>query len=1311
MGTKRKGAAPAFAALTVEGSLIAPAMLVKIASQGAEYQKGAEYAVPPGLTLREEISRYFRIGQALFKAFRASETPSEYATLKFIEALLTDVFGFADLTRVGQRELNGQYFALTLEALDGRAPIVVVPPSDPLDRASPHLAAEGRRRSAVSAIQDWLNASEGALWGLCTNGLTLRLVRDNESLTRPAYIEADLVRLFEDEAYADFALLWLLIHASRFGAPGTPVTDCPLEWWRDAGAKEGVAAREKLRGGFEDALHVLGNGFLSDQRLRERLVSGELPLSDYFGQLLHLAYRLIFLFVAEDRDLLHQPSAPALARKLYAEGYSVSSLRERAIRRANWDAHEDRWQGLVITFEALRRGEPMLGLPALGGLFGPLMTDDLMAASLPNRALMEAIYRLAWLRDDDVLMPVNWHDMETEELGSVYEGLLELTPRLGPDGRSFFFAEEGTETKGNARKTSGSYYTPDSLVQALLDSALDPVLDRAEAEADDAAEALLTVTVIDPACGSGHFLLGALRRIATRVARARAGGVASAQEYRHALRDVARRCIHGVDRNPMAVELTKVALWIETVEPGKPLGFLDANIRCGDALLGIFDLNVLRQGIPDEAYKPLTGDDKNAAKVLLRDNRAQRQREGDVVAGYTPGNLAHQAERILDMPEDDLGDIEKKRQAYEEWLKGKDAQRGWMAANLYVAAFLRPKRFRKSEMARANTPDGVPTTVDVRAALSGRILHPETAAAAMDVASSARAFHWPLEFPAIIAKGGFDCVLGNPPWERIKLQEPEFLASRAPEIAEAPNAAARGRMIAALAEAEPGTRERALFEELERARRTAEASSVFTSVPDQDGGRFPYSGSGDANTYSLFIETALSLVGARGSAGLICPAGFMTDARLAQMFHGLFKSGRIRSFFCFDNKDAIFPAIHRDTPFGLLTLSPAGDAPTFCVELTDINQLVDDRRRFQLSSDDLELFNPNTKTAPTLRSRADADLMRAIYKGSAVLAPEASSGAGWGARFARMVDMAQDSSRFADAQYLRLSGATKTGLNWIEPSTGAIFLPLYEGKMVGAYDHRSGTFEGMETRPPKGSSLPPVEANNKQPGFEVQPWYWVPRSAREEFSRSFDWPYSWSFGYRFGTNPTNDRTIISAAIPEAVTPHVFVQVVPARALASRAALLLANLNGLVTDYVCRLKMSRQGLDVFIVKQLPILPPSAYSPKDFALVIARVLELTYTSHSMASFARDLGYSGPPFAWDEDRRALLRAELDAFYAKKYGLTRDELRYILDPADVMGPDYPSETFRVLKKNEIAKYGEYRTARLVLQAWDRMERGELLN
>jgi hypothetical protein len=332
-------AAVAFDAVTVEGALIAPVMLARIAQHQARVQTEADYGVPKGLTLRDEIARYFRIGQALFKELMVSETPSTAATVNFVEKLLRDVFGFADIHRVGTRTVSDRQFTLTLEAIEARVPVVVVPPTDDLDRPSADLTTDGRRRSAASALQDWLNAGHGALWGLCTNGMRLRLTRDNASLTRPAYVEVDLRRIFDADLFSDFAILWLLAHASRFGLPSAPSTDSALERWRDVGQKEGIVARENLRNGVQAALLSLGTGFLShadNSALRERLDNRALLMPEFFGQLLRLVYRLIFLFAAEDRNLLHVPEASVAVRKLYAEGYSVGALRDRAVRRAAW---------------------------------------------------------------------------------------------------------------------------------------------------------------------------------------------------------------------------------------------------------------------------------------------------------------------------------------------------------------------------------------------------------------------------------------------------------------------------------------------------------------------------------------------------------------------------------------------------------------------------------------------------------------------------------------------------------------------------------------------------------------------------------------------------------------------------------------------------------------------------------------------------------------------------------------------------------------------------------------------------------------
>lgn len=713
-------------------------------------------------------------------------------------------------------------------------------------------------------------------------------MRDNASLTRPAFIEADLAQIFETEDLASFALLWLLMHRSRFGPAGAPAADCALERWREAGARAGEAARERLAGQVEQALKELGSGFLAANReLREKLAAQEIGLTEWFNELLRLVYRLIFLMVAEDRNLLHPPGAGAEERRLYAEGYSLTMLRAQAARRSAWDRHHDRYEGLKIVFRALAGGERRLGLPALGGLFAPGLLPTLEGARLPNRALLSAIYRLGWLSDGAGVAPVNWQAMQTEELGSVYESLLELQPQLAEEGRCLVFAAEAAEARGNQRKTTGSYYTPDSLVQALLDSALDPVLDRAEAGAEDPAEALLNLTVLDPACGSGHFLLAAARRIATRVARHRAGGTPSAEDFRHALRDVARRCLHGVDRNPMAVELTKVALWIETVDPGLPLGFFDAQIRCGDSLLGVFDLKALEKGIPDGAYKPLAGDDRETARHFAARNRDERAGQGSLDFARGGGALpaarqfATLGSRLRALREDTPEQVAERARLFAALRSGPEWYAWKVACDAYVAAFLAPKT--GGVPANRNTVT-IPTTAHVWEAMAGRMPYGPLVGRAVALAEAARAFHWPLEFPDVMAKGGFDVVLGNPPWERIKLQEQEFFAARAPEIAAAPNKAARERLIRALAQAPEGSKGRALHAAFLAAKREAEAVSAFARTPGEEGGRFPLTGRGDINTYALFAELFSRLAAPGGRAGVIVPTGIATDATTAPFF-------------------------------------------------------------------------------------------------------------------------------------------------------------------------------------------------------------------------------------------------------------------------------------------------------------------------------------------------------------------------------------------------------------------------------------------
>jgi len=1287
----------AWPSLTLEGNLIAPAMVASIDRRQAFDQAEEDYRIRKGLTIREEISTSFRVGQSHFDAFAKLQNPSVEATRRFVRAFLTETFGFDDLVPA-----DGTLSFLA----GGRVPVVVVPPSEEkLDRRSLTLSID-RSRSPAFALQDYLNDHDDALWGLVTNGTVLRLMRDNASLTRPAYIEADLAQIFTNEDAASFAVLWSLIHRTRFGAAGAPATDCALERWRDAGSREGEAARDRLAAQVEIALRVLGSGFLeANPDLAARLKSGEIDLTEWFNELLRLVYRLIFLMVAEDRNLLHPETATQDARKLYREGYSLAALRASCVRAATWDKHHDRYEGVKIVFRALAQGQDALGLPALGGLFSHDKLPHLETARLRNRAFMEALYRLSWLSDKTGMTPVNWRAMETEELGSVYESLLELQPQLGEDGKTLHFASEAAEQKGNQRKITGSYYTPDSLVQALLDTALDPVLDKTEAETSDPAAALLRLSVIDPACGSGHFLLAAARRIATRLARIRADGTPSLVDFRHALRDVARSCLHGVDRNPMAVELSKVALWIETVDPGLPLGFFDAQIRCGDALLGVFDLKALEDGIPDAAYKPLTGDDKDSAKYYARANRDEKAGQGSL--DFTGGRsrlpairpIATEYTGFRALGEDTLDDIITKDRRFRLIRESEAFHKAEMACDLYIAAFLLPKT------GGAPTSRGtrlVPTTSDVWQALDdGQVWGPIIGQAT--VARRARAFHWSLEFPDVMQRGGFDVVLGNPPWEVMQLSEKEYFATKHPDIAGLAGAA-RKRAIESLARENP-----AAFSEFQSAMRESEAGNEFARA----SGRFDLTARGKINTYALFAELFANLT--RDRAGVIVPTGIATDSTTAAFFAALVQKQRLAKLVDFENRAGLFPSIDSRMKFSLLTIGRDEPIAAFAFFLTDPSQLIDPERNFTLSPEQIFAITPNTHTAPVFRSQWDAELTARMFQKSSIFVLEGEDGDNpWGVDFhTRLWNMGEDAGYFSllseiesgrfsdDRRHSGFSrGLSEHGLpilRFTRPDENQA--PLFEAKTFHQFDHRWVTYpEGRE------ASIPSSEELKRDSSFEVEPRYWVSFREMERRLETQAWSNSWLLALREITNATNERTVIASYLPKTAVSHTATLVFPRLAF-ERVSCLLANLNSLTLDFCARQLIGGTHLTLSLIRQLPIFAPVFYTQSRLTFVRERVLELTYTSHSLAPCARDLGHDGPPFAWDEKRRANLRADLDAFYARAYGLDRDDLRYILDPTDVKGADYPSETFRVLKEKETRQFGEYRTRRLVLEAWDRME------
>ncbi len=1283
--TRRKDAELAFDALRVEGGLLAPEWLGKVARLEAGEQGEADYGVEKGLNLRDEIGRYWRIAQPLHAEFAAGlAAGADRAALseRFVPTLLAKVFGFSSLAPVPPVVLNDKPFPIGHSALGLRAPAVIAPAGSGLDTTSMALGDGLRKRSAFGLAQEYLNASPDADYALVTDGVALRLARDNASLTRPAWIEADLGRIFAEGLYADFAALWLLVHASRFGKPGRPPSECPLEAWREKGREEGTRAREHLRRGVEEAIEALGQGFVShadNAALRAALQSGELGPADLFNQLLRLVYRLIFLLTVEERGLLHPAGARDGARALYADGYGLRRLRERAARRSAHDRHGDAWDAVRVVFRGLARGEPRLGLPALAGLFAPGQCPALDGARLENRHLLLAVFKLAWLRDKGGLSRVNWRDMGPEELGSVYESLLELVPVVSVERRAFGFAG-GDESKGNARKTSGSYYTPDSLVQVLLDSALEPVVtETIAAHPANPVEALLSLSIVDPACGSGHFLLAAARRLAAHVARLEASGTPSASDYRRALRRVVGRCIYGVDLNPMAVELCKVALWMEAVEPGLPLGFLDAHVQHGNALLGTTP-ELMAKGIPDAAFEPIEGDDRKVASALKKRNAKEAGGQTTMASLWSPPKAeaddVARAIAELDAASDaDAEALAKKESRWSEIQESGAFRHQKFVADAWCAAFVWPKPDGGGPVV-----EGAPTSALWRDIRDGRGTPPAaTVQTVHELATQYHFFHWHLAFPTVFARGGFDVVLGNPPWERVKLQEQEFFASRSEEISTAVNAAARKKLIAALPGTDPG-----LWTAWVAASREAEGESHIA----RRSGRYPLCGKGDVNTYALFAEHNRDVLGPRGRAGFIVPMGIATDDTTKEYFGDLVRRRNLAAFYGFENEGKLFSGIDHRVNFSLLCLAgTAVPRARYSAFVREPSVLLDPERVYELSAEDIACVNPNTGTCPVFRSRRDALLNVGLYRRFGVLWDEVrEDGNAWHLRFLAMFHMANDSHLFRGPSEPEAGEADSTGLR------------LYEAKMVYHYNHRFGDF-ALLNEGDREHILPQVpDALLARADYLTTPRYRVDRS--EVLARLPSGSRPWLLGWRDVTDARSSvRTVIAAILPVTAvghtTPLMFSPLAPGKVLG-----LYANLCSFCLDYVARQKIGGVHLTYGYLKQLSILPPTTYANfapwrpdetlQDFLL--PRVLELTYTAWDLEPFAKDVGYDGPPFRWDPARRFLLRCELDAAFFHLYGLDRSDTAYILD------------TFPIVRKNDEKAHGEYRTKRVILEIYDAM-------
>jgi hypothetical protein len=1328
-----------FSAVHTIGGLLPADMLVRI-SEGKDVSGSgpADYRVVGARSVPDDAERHWDYLKSIWLELRqklpvaaeaqAPADPTALAVRDWLEPLF-NALGFGRLTAVGAAGISTDDGSKTFPISHSwqHVPIHLVGWNAKLDTRSAPGAVPPQ-----SLVQECLNRTDNHLWAVLANGRQLRLLRDSSALATASYVEFDLEAIFDGELFSEFVLLYRLLHVSRFEvAEGATPSSCWLEKWRLEAITSGTRALDHLRDGVQQAITTLGTGFLrhpANSRLREGF-----DAQAFHNALLRLAYRMLFLFVIEDRDVLHPPGTDQQARERYIKYFSTARLRLQA-RRRRGTTHSDLYQALTYVVDALgdEQGRPELGLPGLGGIFtgkaGKPADEPLRGFALQNEYLLTAVRHLAQVRDPGSRRwrSVDYRNLGAEELGSIYESLLELVPRHRPEDRSFTL-----ETlAGNTRKTTGSYYTPSSLIECLLDSTLDPVIDDAVKRGEHAASTadepdptgaivneLLGLRVCDPACGSGHFLVAAARRIAKRVAAVRERNPEpTIDAVSHSMHEVIAQCIYGVDLNPMAVELAKVSLWLEGMKAGKALSFLDAHLKCGNALIGATPA-LLKKGIPSAAFKPIEGDDKRYAKGLERQNTEQQASQGsffDLIGepAITNSSFAARLARITDAPADKLDQVRDQENAYQQWTHDEDYRQAQHLADAWCAAFA----WHKTE----DSPPAV--TQDIFRSLAnplasvGQRTHEEIVRLREQYAF----FHWHLEFPDVFAipedsadagdpangwTGGFNCILGNPPWERVKLQEQEFFATRHQGIAGATNKAHRDRLLNALANSAVEA-ERRLHDDFLDARRASEGVSHLL----RDSGRFPLAGRGDVNTYAVFAEAASLAIASHGRFGLVLPTGIATDATTAPFFSDLVRTGRLAAFLDFENEAFLLSRdVHHSVRFALLTVTGRDervDRASFAFGTRHIEDL--DARRFAMPPDEILLVNPNTGTLPVFRSRRDAEITIDIYRRVPPFIREGNaSGNPWGISLRRMFHMADDAHIFQSRETLEADHWQPIG-NIFERDFNRM-LPLFEAKMLHHYDHRFGTYDGQTDAQARMGTLPrPTSEQHNNAEFVSMPRYWVPefdipsgrRGSKGQIIYELGvasqlaaqgWNKNWLMCWRDIARSTDARTMVSTILPLCGVGHTSPAIFAADAV--DASLLQALFSSFVVDYVIRQKMAGTHLTYSYLQQTPI-PDRSLVRQHSPFLTPRVVELIYTSHDLTAFTKDAAIfpDSLPFRWQDGRRAQIRAEIDSYILHMYEITRESAAYIL------------ETFPIVRRADEAKYGSYQTKELVLAEYDRM-------
>lgn len=1243
----------------------------------------------------------------------------------------------------------------------------------PLDRRS------GRRGEETAPSTQMLrylrridDITNGTLrLGILTNGSKWRLYFSGARSVSEQFFELDIAAILDLPGFNDglFALderdrrHWLKVFYLIFRREAFVPVGADPRTFHEKALEEGKFYEERVA---EDLSNKVFGEVFPDLVRAIVKAAPDAELQAVREAALILLYRLLFILYAEDRDLL-----PVKDTRYGDYGLRNKVRLDVKERKDKGDVFSDTaaryWGAMSDLFIAIDQGDASIGLPPYnGGLFDQERHAILTNIRIPDAVMARVIDALSFEKTPDGRKYINYRNLSVQQLGSIYERLLEYEVTRNGE-------EITVQPNIFARKGSGSYYTPDDLVQLILTETLAPLVEKRKrvfrAKIDeltqsdlpdhrkmgalrmlDPATALLDLKICDPAMGSGHFLVSLVDFMADQVITAMAEAELEAPEGwgdyisplgeridtirgtiltnadarnwtidedqlddRHIIRRmVLKRCIYGVDKNAMAVELAKVALWLHTFTVGAPLSFLDHHLRCGDSLFGSW----VKQGIDKAA---IYGTPLLLHEPMKRALRAASKMQ--IVEGLTDAEIAeaHRSADVFAEVEDMTAPLDALLKLIHalDWLDIKDKQKRVALQAFFDGEFGDPLEvaFGKRKLQR-------PKAKTENEKLKGKMSAAEKFdhfSAIFDEANMLIAeenfLNWQVTFPGIWSDweeeeltGGFDAVIGNPPWDRMKLQQIEWFAERRPEIAKAQRASDRKTMIEALEE-----RGDPLAQDYAKASDRAEAATRMA----RKSGDYPLLSSGDVNLYSLFVERAMTVVKQDGLIGLLVPSGIASDKTAAKFFKGVATEGRLKALYDFENRRTryglkpFFEDVDSRFKFCAFVASPAltEEAARCAFFLQAVSELADPEVCFSLSAEDFARVNPNTGTAPIFRSKRDADLTTVIYS-NAVPLVDRSSGTevkAWPVKYATMFHMTNDSGLFRTRKELdEQEAAYPLGGNSFGSASGN-WLPLYVGRMIHQFDHRAASVEVNEANLHNAALSGAVTEEQKaDPNFVPTPQYWVPE-------REVDLPsgIEWTIAFRDIARATDARTMIAAVVPKAgfgnKAPLLLPEDIDAYLLC--ADLIVANLNSLALNFVARSKVHSTSVNWFIAEQLPMVTAHKFDSMRFGaksaaeVVRQAVLELSYTAHDMEPFARDMGYvdeSGnvkPPFIWDEERRLVLRAKLDAVFFNLYGITdRDDIRYIYS------------TFPIVEREEKAAYGgKYRSCELCLSYMNALAAG----